>query len=163
MLPPLPNIILPEDSESSPVLINPPARSTSLSPRSPKFSQLPSQSPDLSLSLSFDSEGTRSSTPVQSFKHSNTLSPESSSNAPTSHSRRRSEMTPASQSSPPSLRPLSWMSASSTPNSPLSMLESDFFDAFPSVPENQPLVLSPASSSSPYSRSQPQAAGPRKG
>ncbi|XP_006457762.1 hypothetical protein AGABI2DRAFT_114802 [Agaricus bisporus var. bisporus H97] len=163
LLPPLPNIILPEDSESSPVLINPPARSTSLSPRSPKFSQLPSQSPDLSLSLSFDSEGTRSSTPVQSFKHSNTLSPESSSNAPTSHSRRRSEMTPASQSSPPSLRPLSWMSASSTPNSPLSMLESDFFDAFPSVPENQPLVLSPASSSSPYSRSQPQAAGPRKG
>lgn len=162
-LPPLPDLILPEESEDLPTLVRPPARSTSLSPRSPDFSssQLPSQSPGLSSSRSFDTEGTRSSTPVQSSKHSSSLSPESPSHSYTSNSRRRSEMLLASPNSPPSIRPLSWMSVSSSGsplNSSLAMLDSDFFDAFPSVPENQPLVLPPPNSSSSYSRLQQQAA-----
>lgn len=164
-LPPLPNIVLPmDDSENKDVLIQPPARTTSLNPRSPQHPEspalppIPPKSPDISLSLSFDLEDSRSSTPVQSVAHSNSLSPDSPSSLYAPHMRRRTDGAPPSSMG--SIRPISWVSVSSTgSNLNSSLLDSELFDAFPSVPENYPLIL-PANSHNthPYPHPQPRSA-----
>lgn len=145
-LPPLPDIILPlSDSGHRDVLVQPPIRSTSLKP-SP-LPPLPSKSPEISFSLSLDLEHpSRSSTPQPSTTRSSSLAPDSPSSLfTTAHGRRRMDNGASSSS-----RPMSWVSASSSgSNLNSSVLDSELFDAFPSVPENYPLVLPPSLSYAP--------------
>ncbi|KAJ3561569.1 hypothetical protein NP233_g10116 [Leucocoprinus birnbaumii] len=173
-LPPLPKLIL-NDPVNDDMLGRPPARTTSLIPRSsstPSLPPLPSKNPDLS--FSFEINPSRSSTPQPSRVYNTSgglspLSPDSPSSLYASSRKSRTDTGTVSSSLSYNFKRDSW-SSSGSQFGHSSVLDSELFDAFPSVPENHPMVpphsnrkyassYSPTSSNSPSPSSSQSPAG----
>lgn len=142
-LPPLPDNLMASDGQVGEDMLGPlPTRKTPLLPRSPSPSLPPF---DLDPSRSPTHRGLQTYRPHSPSAHS-FLSESPSSLSVGYRSRSDLGSTPSSPGGQGSAKRRSWTSSSHYANS--SVLDIDLFDAFPSVPENQPLVFLPPCSPS---------------